>query len=685
MYGNNNKNNPPPALRLLAALLSFLLLAPMAAGEDTSPTPSNWKDQISEVKALANKDGGKGTSWEQAILIASAEELVYFAQQVNKGEVIKYGSGNDQIDPNGNGNCFNGYYFALSADIDLKEHYCTPIGTYDNPFNGNFDGKGHCVNGLKVKVIENNVKGAYAGLFGNANVGTIQNVGVCLAKEGVRATNTNLMGGNLYVGVIAGYVLNVHNCYVVGEGSIEINGGSSGYAGGIVGYLTSNGSLTNCYATVDITIENSVERHAGGIVGFCNYNSTISCTYATGDVETGTGNSKFYAGGICGYLGSTSTIQNSLALNGRITGGNSLSNRIVGEKYSNASLTTNYASPEILVNEHTSTGLTNNENGTNTWLSSFEADLKNAPGGDGNANGWAESWDFPADKLPQLKKKTADGYEAWASEQPPLKTKLYLPSRLYIVSSTGGTLTVTDDAGNPLSDGSAVMSGTQLKLAYTEEANYRFSEYLSGSDKGSLKSYDSNSITMPDADLYLSATFTYQEPTPPYVPPTLVYYNVYLPQVEGASTDPGPGEHEVESWDDFRFYLTIDSAYSQSQPIVTTDRGETLQPRTSDGAYLVKYVRSDVEVFIDGLIKNDPVANEQIAPSDALAPQIWVEGRMLCIRMAEALPATPIGIYTLDGRLHVSFGSTPGLSQRQLPTGMYIVRVGDTVRKVVVR
>lgn len=173
-----------------------------------------------------------------------------------------------------------GYYFAFSADIDLKEHYWTPIGTYDNPFNGNFDGKGHCLNGLKVKVIENNVKDAYAGLFGNANVGTIQNVGVCLAKEGVRATNTNLMGGNLYVGGIAGYALNVHNCYVVGESSIEINGGSSGYAGGI-----------------------------------------------------------------CGYLGSTSTIQNSLALNGWITRGNSLSNRIVGEKYSNASLTTNYASP----------------------------------------------------------------------------------------------------------------------------------------------------------------------------------------------------------------------------------------------------------------------------------------------------------------------------------------------------
>ena len=137
------------------------------------------------------------------------------------------------------------------------------------------------------------------------------------------------------------------------------------------------------------------------------------------------------------------------------------------------------------------------------------------------------------------------------------------------------------------------------------------------------------------------------EPDPPYVP---IYYSVYLPQVEGAVTDPGPGEYEVESWSTFRFYLTLDSAYSESQPVVTTDRGETLQPRTSDGAYLVKYVRTDVEVFIDGIVQNPPpVANEAIAPADALAPQIWAEGTMLCIRMPEALPATPVSIFTIVG------------------------------------
>ena len=41
--------------------------------------------------------------------------------------------------------------------------------------------------------------------------------------------------------------------------------------------------------------------------------------------------------------------------------------------------------------------------------------------------------------------------------------------------------------------------------------------------------------------------------------------------------------------------------------------------------------------------------------------------------------------FTAEGRLLDSFRSTPGLNRRQLPTGIYIVRVGATVRKVAIR
>lgn len=135
---------------------------------------------------------------------------------------------------------------------------------------------------------------------------------------------------------------------------------------------------------------------------------------------------------------------------------------------------------------------------------------------------------------------------------------------------------------------------------------------------------------------------------PELEPEPTVYYTVTLPFVEGAVTDPVAGDYDVESWSTFRFYLTIDTAYSQSQPVVTTSRGETLQPRTSDGAYLLKYVRTDVEVYIDGILLNSPpVANEPIRAA-APEPEIWSEDACLCIRLPEGLPTSPVRIFTSE-------------------------------------
>ena len=111
--------------------------------------------------------------------------------------------------------------------------------------------------------------------------------------------------------------------------------------------------------------------------------------------------------------------------------------------------------------------------------------------------------------------------------------------------------------------------------------------------------------------LTLPATATVNSTPDPEPEPT--YYTVTLPSVEGATTDPVAGSYDVESWDNFRFYLTLDADYNQSVPVVTTDRGETITPRTSDGAYIVKYVRSDLVISIGGIVKNPPpVANAEI-------------------------------------------------------------------------
>ena len=168
------------------------------------------------------------------------------------------------------------------------------------------------------------------------------------------------------------------------------------------------------------------------------------------------------------------------------------------------------------------------------------------------------------------------------------------------------------------------------------------------------------------------------EPNDPVIPDP-VYYTVSLPAITGATTDPAAGDYKVESWSSFRFYLTLDEAYNQSKPVVTTDRGETITPRASDGAYILKYVCSDIAVTIDGIVKNpDPVANETIAANRS---RIWTNAGYLHI-----LPATsdPVYIYTTTGRLVKTQRVTTGEELSvALPTGSYIVRTGKEHFKVV--
>lgn len=170
-------------------------------------------------------------------------------------------------------------------------------------------------------------------------------------------------------------------------------------------------------------------------------------------------------------------------------------------------------------------------------------------------------------------------------------------------------------------------------------------------------------------------------PDPDPVPdpdPTPVYYTVTLPALEGATTDPVAGDYEVESWSSFRFYLTLDKDYDQSVPVVTTSRGETIEPRTSDGAYLVKYVRSAVTISIAGIQKNTDVANETIEAG----VKVWTEPSALCL---ETDRAEEVRILTVSGTTVALFEAQLGLNRRALAPGLYIIQTPRMVCKVIVR
>lgn len=195
---------------------------------------------------------------------------------------------------------------------------------------------------------------------------------------------------------------------------------------------------------------------------------------------------------------------------------------------------------------------------------------------------------------------------------------------------------------------------------------------------GNETTYD-KTVTLTEAEKPITPPVTPPDPVGPSEPE--VTYTVTLPAVEGAATDPASGDYEVTSWSSFGFLLTLDAAYNQSAPIVTTDRGETIEPRVSDGKYIIKQVRSNVSVSISGIVKNpDPVANEKVS-SPAL--RIYTAEGILCL---DVPTATEAWLITADGRLLRSLTLSPGLNRVYgLRQGVYIVWLKDgTTRKVLI-
>ena len=205
-----------------------------------------------------------------------------------------------------------GINITLTDNIDLTDIDWTPIGKDDNKaYTGTFDGNGKTITGLTVT---GSYK--YAGLFGDIDEnGTVKNV----VLEDVQITSDNSSG---YAGGVAGDSWGtIENCSVSGSVSgTTFAGGVVGsqwggsitgcnssatvkgviFAGGIAGETNSGASLTGCYATRDVTVENdgTNNSHAGGVVGY-NGGGTLTACYATGSV-TGSGSGTIYVGGVTG-------------------------------------------------------------------------------------------------------------------------------------------------------------------------------------------------------------------------------------------------------------------------------------------------------------------------------------------------------------------------------------------------
>ncbi|MBW2616708.1 MAG: hypothetical protein JRD02_11105 [Deltaproteobacteria bacterium] len=174
-------------------------------------------------------------------------------------------------------NYYDGYYFILTADIDLlgkdgRDYIIAPNTDGSDPyFNGTFDGNYHVIGNLNIDTLGGN--DLFLGLFGVIDSdGLVQNLGL---------ENATVTGGGSsnYVGVLTGASMGtIKQCYASGTvtGGLAVQN-----LGGMVGWNMSE--IYNSYADVNV----SGGASSSNIGGFVGQNGITDKCYASGMVSGG--------------------------------------------------------------------------------------------------------------------------------------------------------------------------------------------------------------------------------------------------------------------------------------------------------------------------------------------------------------------------------------------------------------
>lgn len=154
-----------------------------------------------------------------------------------------------------------GGYYKLGADIDLSGVAQTPIGTYDTPFTGSFDGAGHTVK-LAMKA------DGTVGLFGVAEGATIRGLTVLGRVENTFAATdaeTKINGKYPGTGALLGVALSgttVENCST--HAAVSGPGNTGGLIGVVYNYGDKTVTVSDCTGEAEVS---SSFGNAGGLVG----------------------------------------------------------------------------------------------------------------------------------------------------------------------------------------------------------------------------------------------------------------------------------------------------------------------------------------------------------------------------------------------------------------------------------
>ena len=217
---------------------------------------------------------------------------------------------------------------SFGTNKEVVDHQ-VPIGeTKDNSFIGTYKGGSFEINNINFRTIS----GAYIGLFGY-NSGTIKDV-VVATQYAINGSSYNVTrkepissNQEAYFGVLVGYndgVIDnsaIAGYYLAGQyGKIYGYRNSYVYIGGLVGYNSVNGSITNSAADLPkLSIDmNTATAYAGAFVGYNE--GIIDNTYGISLIESKAPDGDTKIAGFAGY--NTGTINNSYCATSLISSGN---------------------------------------------------------------------------------------------------------------------------------------------------------------------------------------------------------------------------------------------------------------------------------------------------------------------------------------------------------------------------
>lgn len=154
--------------------------------------------------------------------------------------------------------------YRLGADIDLGSVKQSPIGNYETPFTGSFDGAGHTISGLNIKA------DGTAGLFG--------------VLSGASVTDLTVKGG-------------VVNSFAATDAETKLDEKYSG-TGGIAGVALSGTTLKNCVSRASVKGPCNVGGLVGIIYNYDLFSVSVTDCENYGEISPALGN----AGGLIGRI-----------------------------------------------------------------------------------------------------------------------------------------------------------------------------------------------------------------------------------------------------------------------------------------------------------------------------------------------------------------------------------------------